>query len=220
VKGNYWRTIAKITLNYVVPLGLGVAILWYLVGIYQSEPADFWSRASLIIASTAAIFAGISALIANRSLELTRAAQRPFVNVSPEVEGYTGWSSSKEKNTVRFEHIIARISNKGAFPADKVSIRCEVSKTEKNARSFLLVPQKEIASIYFPDEETRHIFEKGPNAEELTTMNRGDELRVRITVNYVNKLTQKKHNTIRVYSMKCDPSAQDVIPLPKEDYWD
>lgn len=118
MKTYRWRIFFKILFNYVIPLGLGIAILWYLTAIYQSDSTAFWPRASLIIASIAAIFAGLSALAARQSLEktresleLTRNAIRPFISSS----GMIPISYTPDTVTLTFN-----IQNSGSIPGNDV----------------------------------------------------------------------------------------------------
>lgn len=209
----------EILLNYVIPLGLGIAVLWYLVKIYQSDPATFWPRASLIIVSIAAIFAGISARLASRSLEktgeslkLTRATTRPFLNVS------------KPKSIVTQSSMKLVISNTGSLPADKVEILCTLCTMEnEDIKEYKLTPWKEEApSIYFPGDEVGPTYLWSPKEYDFVDDETRKKMRIRVMIDYRNKLTQKTHRTKRMF-MATQGNTQYVyqlIPIPEEDYWD
>jgi len=223
VKANGWKTFWKILLSYVIPLGLGIAILWYLAIIYQSDPTAFWPRASLTIASIAAIFAGLSALVASRSLEktkesleLTRNTQRPFLNVS---RCAPVWSKNDNGQTT-VNYFVVDITNTGIFPADKISVLfniCEAGGSQKR----LLTTTNHITSICFPNDVMQNLIFKEPDDENKLRVQPGDKIKVQIEISYKNKLTNKPHKTIRSYLAQDVPLENEkIIPLPEEDYWD
>jgi len=212
VKMVSWRIFWRV-LIYLIVAGLGAAATyWYLARIYLNDPTKFWSQAFLIIASIAAVFAGISALIANRSLELTRNTQRPFLNVLGPVKYLT---YLKNIRWIKF-----LICNEGVFPAEQVSVRCDVFKNEDNAKNLSLELKKEIPSIFFPDEKLELMLEEKSETEQKS----GEELHVLITISYKNKLSNTKHKTVRSYLMEF-PNIQETEDNylkihAKRDDWD
>ncbi|MBI2329699.1 MAG: hypothetical protein HYU85_08750 [Chloroflexi bacterium] len=181
--------ISKIFRNYVIPLVISIAIFAALMTVVYSESLEFWSRISFTVATIAAIFAGISALIANHSLEVTRNTQRPFLNVIEPVRYQT------------YEHAIYYIRfsvcNKGIFPADAVSVRCDVFKNEGNVKRLSLELENKVPSIYFPEEKSELDFRDNSDAKQ-----KSGELHVLITISYKNKLSNTKHKTVRSYLME------------------
>jgi len=152
--------------------------------------------------------------ISIQSLNMARDTQRPFLNVLETVH-YSLYPASIQK-------IAFSICNKGVFPAEEVLVHCDVCHNKENAENHSLSLEKEIPSIYFPNEEIKHIFEEKKDDKNQLEIKSGNELRVQITISYKNKLTQKKHKTVRSYLMRCNPPEEKaiLIPLPKGDYWD
>ena len=176
---------------------------------------------SVLIASIAALNSIFSSVIdqeslatTSESLGLTRATQRPFLNVVAPVY-YSLYPATISK-------IAPAICNKGVFPAEKVSVQCAVCHNALNAKKHLLALEEENPSIHFPDETIRYTFEEKGSDPNALKIKSGDELRVYITISYKNKLTQNKHKTVRSYLIQCNPPTDKaaLIPLPEGDYWD
>ena len=124
----FWRKVWRIIANYVIPLGFAIAIFAYFVMTYPDISDE--AKPPLVVALIASLLAAISVSIASRSLELTRNTQRPFLNViEPVIYG-------------TYEHAIYYIKffvcNKGIFPADAVSVRCDVFKDGDNVKGLSL----------------------------------------------------------------------------------
>jgi len=168
---------------------------------------------SIVIASIAALSSVRASVVASKSLELTRATQRPFLNVEGSVT-----CKIYPKSIGR---IIASINNTGNFPADGVSASCEVRRIKRNAVDNFSIPfqdEKEYYPSYcFPGDDIQYFFEKGG-----IEMEREDKVEVYITIKYRNKLTEEKHKTIRAYSMIFTTGDRNEIlsPYPQGDYWD
>ena len=228
-----WR---KLLFGYAIPLALVIGLIIYLKVVSRDEPSALLENASFLIASIAAIFVVVSVLIARRSLEKTEEAleltwntTRPFLNVLEPVHASVVWATIKDPHQSDIKtipsgescigNITVAICNTGVFPADEVAVDCAVSRNKKNAKKHDLILDKANPSVYFPGGEITHVFRETPGRQKLA-LKRSDVLRTLITISYKNKLTQKKHKTVRSYLLKCDPTAQSIIPFPEEDYWD
>ena len=172
---------------------------------------------SIVIATIAALDSVRASDVASKSLELTRATQRPFLNVL----GITVIWSRNDGSPTPVNYFVIHISNTGIFPANQVSVVLNVSKTDSDNQKHLFVVEREIPSICFPNEEIVNlIFREAEEKEKLTVALQG-KLKVQIEISYQNKLTQKIHKTIRSYLVQYFPTAQsEPIPLREEDYWD
>lgn len=168
---------------------------------------------SIVIATIAALNSVRASDVASKSLELTRATQRPFLNVESDVTCYMYPKS--------IGRIIVGINNKGNFPADEVSASCEMRRIKRSAVDNFSIPFQDGKEYYpsycFPDDDIQYFFEKGG-----IQMEHEDKLEVYITIKYKNKLTEEKHKTIRAFSMIFTPGDRNEIlpPYPQGDYWD
>ncbi|MCK4274677.1 MAG: hypothetical protein KAW90_07260 [Dehalococcoidales bacterium] len=196
-------------------LGAFVGICFFLNWVFDNygpNIALMWL--AIFIAAIAAIAALWSLKTTRHSLELTRTTQRPFLNVEGDVT-----CKIYPKSIGR---VIARINNKGVFPADEVSTCCEVRRIKNsNAVDRFSLPfenEKEYYPSYcFPGDHIQYFFEKAGIETEI-----GDKLEVYITIKYRNKLTKEKYKTIRAYLMTYSPGDRNEIlpPYPQGDYWD
>ena len=172
---------------------------------------------SLIIATAAAASSAISSMIASSSLKLTRATQRPFLNKR---QFYVDWSSTDGKQT-SVNYFCFGYYNKGAFPADQVSVLMKISKKETDDKQYLFAASEGTPSLCFPNEEIVDLRFTEVDDKEKLVVDLKDELIVRIEIEYKNKLTQETYKTNRSYLVQYDPTARgDPTPLPKEDRWD
>lgn len=193
----------------LVSLGIGIAII--LGGgiplAISHGMIGFFSYSAIVVALYASY-------VSIKSLQLARNTQRPFLNVLGYVSCHT--------YTASLGQIAAVIRNSGIFPADEVSVHCGVFKNKKSDNEHLLLQEGNIPAIHFPNEENKCVFGETPDEKKRLTINYGDVLRVHITINYKNKLTQNKHKTVRCYSMVFDSKdeTKNLIPCPQEDYWD
>jgi len=203
-----WKVLL-VTIVAVVAICSFIDWIW---DKYGQDYALMW--VSLFIAVIVAIVALLSLEATRRSLGLTRTTQRPFLNVEGDVT-----CKIYPKSIGR---IIARINNKGVFPADEVSTCCEVRRIKNsNAVDRFSLPfenEKEYYPSYcFPGDHIQYFFEKAGIETEI-----GDKLEVYITIKYRNKLTKEKYKTIRAYSMSFSSGDRNEIlpPYPKGDDWD
>ncbi len=205
--------MTKAIVCILVAVFVGVGIYYFLNWIWDTYGQEHaLTYAAMIIATIAAMAALGSLKITRDSLKLTRATARPFLDVAESVSCHT--------YTTSIGRIIANIYNKGIFPADEVSVNCKVRRIKANTEESLSLPAedgKKYPSIYFPGDNIECRFEKAG-----IQMDRGDELRVHITISYRNKLTEETHRTVRAYSMTFSPVDRDELLslYPKEDYWD
>ncbi|MBA7661258.1 hypothetical protein ES703_69273 [subsurface metagenome] len=176
----------------------------YLAWISQdpSRGVELLPHASFVIAAVVAIVAGLSADAARQSaesasqyLQLARATTRPFLNLGkPKVV------SIEDKGPTAIE---IGICNTGNLPADEVMIDIVMLGEEiKEAGKRLCYVVREAPTICFPTEEISLAYAV---ERELFSIG-GEEVRLHVTISYVDKSTQEKHETggeLRIaYSLK------------------
>ena len=173
---------------------------------------------SIAIATIAALNSARASVVASKSLELSRATTRPFLNV---VGGISVIWSRNDGSPTPVNYFVIHIGNTGIFPADHVSVVLNVSKTNSDNQKHLFVVEREIPSICFPGEEIINlIFREAEEKEKLTVALKG-KLKVQIEISYQNKLTQRIHKTNRSYLVQYFPAATSgPISIKEEDYWD
>lgn len=172
---------------------------------------------SIVIATVAAFNAVTASLIASKSLELSRATTRPFLNVV----GISVIWSRNDGSPTPVNYFVIHIGNTGIFPADHVSVVLNVSKTNSDNQKHLFVVEGEIPSICFPGEEINNlIFRETKEPEQLSVANQ-DKLKVIIEISYQNKLMHQFHKIIRSYLAQYFPTGQRApTPLRRDDFWD
>lgn len=172
---------------------------------------------SIAIATIAALNSARASVVASKSLELSRATTRPFLNVV----GISVIWARNDGSPTPVNYFVIHIGNTGIFPADHVSVVLNVSKTNSDNQKHLFVVEGEIPSICFPGEEINNlIFRETKEKEQLSVANQ-DKLKVIIKISYQNKLTHQFHKTIRSYLAQYFPTAQRApTPLRKDDFWD
>ena len=216
------KTSWKIYLRYAIALTPAIVILIFLEVIRRTQPTTLLENASFIIVAIAALFAGTSVTIAERSLrkteealELTRATTRPFLTVVLVLS--KGLSLDRAI-------LMPDIQNTGNLPADKVSVDCAWYIQENNGvKQCPLKMDKESPSIFFPGDKMGPTYLiVGREAVENIT-HRGSH--VRVTIKYQNRLTLRQHNTRRTFRIAYTSALPSLdtaqaIPIPEEDYWD
>jgi len=208
----------KIIFIGLVSLAIIIGFLLYIIHAWDTHgPEVTMTRISLFIAVIVAIVALSSLKMTRDSLELSRATQRPFMNVT----GISVILSKNDGSPTSVKYLVVHISNQGIFPADQISVVLNVSKINSNNQNHLFVVQGEIPSICFPGKDISNlIFKETEEKEKLTVAAQG-KLKVKIEINYKNKLTQKSHRTTQSYSTQYLLSiTREPTPLSEEDYWD
>lgn len=177
---------------------------------------------ALIIATIAAlnsIFASVSAhdsfVTTTASLELTRVTTRPFLNVQ---------LSLTKRMSLDRAIFTTEIENTGNLPADKVTVDCSWYIEESgNVKKCSLELEKPSQSTVFPADKAHctYLVKGKENVDNLT--HKGS--RVKVTVNYQNKLTGQRQNTRRTFRIGFASAATSfdtaqAIVIPEEDYWD
>lgn len=220
MKNNGWQRAKQILLRYAIPLALGIGLIIYLKVVSRDEPSALLENASFSIASIAVIVAVVSALIARRSLEkteaaleLTRNTTRPFLNVST------------PKSIVTQSSMELVICNTGSLPADKVEIFCTLCTMENEnvIKEYQLTPwRKEAPSIYFPGDEVGPSYLWSPKEYAFTDDETRKKLRIRVTIDYRNRLTHETYRTSRTFLTAVTNQAYcyQLTPIPREDSWD
>lgn len=207
---------ARITI-IVVTVEIIIAFIFWIVGDLSEDYTNissyilFW--VIVLFASIAAVSSILASMSAQESLQLTRASQRPFLNVM--------LTLARDFNRDR-AYLYAEIENTGDFPADGAAVKCEwyiqsngINETQQ------LREEKEVPSTIFPGVKT------GPTflVEEAQVDKIGaPDSRVRVSVSYSNKLTHGLHETRRtfrfVYAVGHTTFHQiQAVPIAKEDYW-
>ncbi|MFC2035834.1 hypothetical protein ACFLUJ_06920 [Chloroflexota bacterium] len=163
---------------------------------------------SILIASVAALNAILSSLIA-------RDSQRPFLNVS---RVHLNWSNL-QMNCSNINNFIIGVENTGNFPADEVSIRFSVWKSEKGSQKHLFV-MKEESQIYFPNEDKPNIHFSEPDEENKLSVTQEEKVQIEVEIYYKNKLTHSCHKTTRLFQTQfTQGSYQEPTPLSGGDFW-
>ena len=188
---------AAVILGGGIPLAISSGIIAFLA--YSS-----------IVAALYAIF------VSMKSLQLTRATQRPFLNVTRISVHWSGDSVHPSP----LNYIFIGISNTGNFPADNVSFLFNVWRS-KNKRKHLLQMEAADTSIYFPNVDNPNLMFREASKKNRLIANLGDKIRVQIEIGYYNKLTKTTHKTVRSYLTEYNPTAHhEPTPIPEADYWD
>lgn len=197
---------------FLVPSITAALVLLALHGI-----VELLALVSLLVAILAVSITGQALAYTRQSLELTRATQRPFLNVSRIADRWKGIHGQAGT----FSHLIVTINNTGNLPADEISILCNMSKDNEGEQKQTLVTAKKNPSLCFANQYMTDMYFWVSNAKEKLTVNYGEGFKVRITVEYRNKITQTSHKTIRSYLVRYTPTAEEEpMPLPEQDYWD
>ena len=207
-----WKTFWKILLNYIFPGGLGLAILWYLVIIYISDSTAFWPRASLIIVSIAVIFAGISALTANRSLELTRNSIRPFL--------YTAGSINVER-VGKYITLALNIQNSGSLPGENVHVDIDFfdedeEVTEENPSNRYAPPTREPEfPLLFPNSDYYEKYVLNlEQKNDLELWNNIEKGKTKCRVRIMYKSPGRKHITIQTEKLVKREWEENIVTTP------
>ncbi len=222
-----WANVLVVVVEVIIAGIIWYSGDWFFAGskeTFGSLHGYFFIWIPVIIATVAAlnsVFASINArdsfTTTARALEFTRATQRPFLNT---YDFDVNWTRNDGQPT-SVGNFRFGFHNKGAFPADQVSVLMKVSKKEIDDKQYLFTASEGITPLCFPTEEiTNLVFTEVAGKEKLEVEPKG-ELKVRIEIKYKDKLTQETHKTNRSYLVQYNPSARHgPIPLPKEDDWD
>lgn len=166
-------------------------------------------------AAIASVIASNSSALAQKSLAMTRATQRPFLNI--QVNLVKGMSLDR----AIFE---LAVQNTGNFPADCVIVECIwFIHKDDHIEDCSLELEKVNPAIVFPSGETRttYLVKGSENVDKLTVPGS----RVKVTANYHNKLTEQRHTTRRTFRIAFASATSSIntaqaIVIPEEDYWD
>jgi len=118
--------------------------------LYKTNRDQFWLEVPFLVSSIAAIFAGISALLALRSLELTRITVRPFLAVEP---GIANVSLNKREHIATLEF---HVKNTGPVPANLVTAEiaffddAEVIEDDNESKHYPQKYQQPQETVIFP----------------------------------------------------------------------
>ena len=189
----------------VVVLAIGLAVL---LGLREGIAIAF----AFLSMAIAVFFAMNSLLITRRSLQLTMATSRPFLSVRVRLDK-------------GFRAILTiAVENTGSLPADQVVVDCSwhIQTTDRIEHCSLEL-EKASQSIIFPADsgESTYLVRSRDNVDKLTH----EGSRVKVTVNYQNKLAGQRHTTRRAFCIvfaSATPStdASQAVVIPEEDYWD
>ena len=144
---------ARWRLSYLYLIALAPTMR--LVELYATNPAQFWLEAPFLVSSIMAIFAGISALLALRSLrmtgkalELTRIAMRPFLMLQP------GRAFLDQRGHIATLELY--VKNTGVVPANVVKAEtvffddAEVIKEDNESKQYPKERQQPRGIVIFP----------------------------------------------------------------------
>ena len=137
----------RLVLGYIGVLGF--VILFAIV--YFTKPNQFWPDAPFYISSFAVIFAGISALLALRSLEMTRITIRPFLSWQP------GEMSFEQKTSGGIVALEFHLKNTGPVPAKLVTAvsaffdAAEVIEDDNESKHYPKEREQPKNTLIFPD---------------------------------------------------------------------
>ena len=211
--------LAKTQTYLNTPPNISLSVIAFAVvcfAVYLGIKTELAIAFAFISIAIATFFASRSLKRSSDALELTRATQRPFLNIS-RISLY--WSGDGI-HPAPLNYIYIGIQNTGSFPADQVSFVFNTWKS-RSKRKHLLQMEAADTSIYFPDVDNPNILFRDVSGGNRLTANLGDKVRVKIEISYYNKLTKIKHNTVRSFLTEYNATAHhDPIPIPKEDYWD
>lgn len=148
--------LAKLPTRWVLGYLIALVPVIRLARLYDTNPAQFWLEAPFLVSSIMAIFAGISALLASRSLkmtekalELTTITMRPFLTLQP---GDASLNQSEHIATLEFH-----VKNTGPVPANLVTAEtaffddAEVIKDDNESKHYPKDRQQPQGIVIFPD---------------------------------------------------------------------
>lgn len=200
---------------YLLFLLLGIGLIFYINWIWDTQGQNSaLNHLSLFVAAAAAIAALLSTKLTRDSLTLTRAVQRPFLNIQVNIS--RGMIPDRAILT-------AEIENTGNLPGDQVMVDCSwYIETTDNTVKCSLEAEKPSQSIIFPTDKAKstYLVTGEENVSNLT--HKGS--RVKVIVNYQNKLTGQRHTTRRTFRIafaSADSSfnVAQAIVIPEEDHW-
>lgn len=153
--------------------------------IYNTNPPQFWQEAPFLIASIAAIFAGISALLTLQSLELTKATTRPFI------------TRDDQKITVSKGQvdIMLSIRNTGALPAVSVTVDYALLLIGKEGKDGIQLSEGKLTdnSTLLPSINNLIGFLVDV---EHTNVVLDEQTKLIITINYQHSITKENYQTV------------------------
>jgi len=220
-----WFHSRPVITNIIVAIvEIIIAILLWMLGDFSTVFVNISVYILIWVAVLFASIAAVSSILASMSahdslvltgkgLELTRASQRPFLNVM--------LTLARDFNRNR-AYLYAEIENTGDIPADGTTIKCEwYIQSSGQIETQQLGEEKELPSVIFPGVKA------GPTylvEEEQVDRIGTPDSRVSISVSYSNKLTNKLHETRRtfrfVYAVGHTTFHQiQAVPVSSEDYW-
>jgi len=213
------RSKNSLTKNHAPPvlaiyIGITAAVIWFAVHLGNTVGLGIaFAFISIVIAT---FFASRSLRMTSQSLELTRATQRPFLNLS-RID--VVWRENAIHDS-HLQYFIIDINNTGSLPADNVSLRCIVWKTRSKVKH-VLDSEVSNASICFPNEEIQNLRFSDTNQKKRLVAKVGGKIQVRIEIDYDDKSTNTAHKTVRSYLTEYNPTARhEPTPIPHIDHWD
>jgi hypothetical protein len=123
----------NILIKYGISIGLlfilGVPVIWHLMTLYEINKSQFWYEAPFYISAIAAVFAGISAILAraslirtSESLELSRKTVRPFLTSD-------GTVKIGEINGRKYFSVV--VTNIGSLPAESIEVIIDAFESDE-----------------------------------------------------------------------------------------
>ncbi len=191
---------------------------WFVFGLAFAFAVFLGWREGIAIAFAymSMVVAAYSIGISNRALKLTRATTRPFLNIS-HVDII--WAKEDE-HSASVRYFMVGLCNTGVFPADQISVQMKVNKQGMDDQKHLFTVDETLPTICFPSGEISNLRFIETNEQEKIICIIDENLKARIEIDYINKLTQETHKTncsyLAIYKPDTNPTP---IPLPKEDFW-
>jgi hypothetical protein len=208
------RTVVVVVL---VELALAAAI-WYWGGgkeAFQTLSNYAFLCASVVIASIAAItstFASMSAhdslTLTQKSLDLSRSTQRPFL---------TARTSSVRLND-DYGEVFLVVTNTGSLPADKVSVEMTLWTLDSKAKERILGTIKQDNAIYFPQANHKLLITATKQSLKLI---REEKTGVQLTIKYQHKLGGENFETITTWNISKEAGSNNYsFKLdPQKSHW-
>jgi len=212
---RHWEVI-KVPQN-AIALVLGAAILVGLIRLYEGALAAFWQYAAIIIATASAIFAGISAIIASESLNLTRAAVTPLVCFRGTIDLGNMSPSEKEEG---IQNLDFPITNTGTTRADVFEVRIEPFREDEqveldnSSKKYETVTIPPETFLLFPNQTYHAIIGLHPEKENEMRLFRDlldGIIKLRVTISYEG--LGREYKTIQTFAYNKSSLSEDERKL-------
>lgn len=204
----------KFLLVFFLMIVGAAASVWYLTPLYREDPATFWNQALLLIAGAAALFAGVSAIAACRSLELTRDTMRAWVFVQGTIHLGNASALQMRKGISTLE---LDLRNTGTAPAEVLEVKVQPFKKDEQINLENTSAKYQIQHIphevflVFPGSSWHPMLNldmgKTQDRRLLQDLVQG-LIKLRLTTRYKYEPSQTEHRTVQTFEYdQLSPSA-------------